>query len=177
MGTNPASRRAGGTTLANKIQRVGRAQLAVEKAVSAIEAPANSPSAPSVAPSGAAGGDLTGTFPSPAVTALTESGGQRLSLAAIAAGQMLVRSGTTIVGQAVPTALPPSGAASGDLAGTYPAPTISASSSVAVSAASSASKLAAGISITITTAQLTSLGSQGSMTFTNGVLTSQVAAT
>ena len=35
----------------------------------------------------------------------------------------------------------------------------------------------AGLSITIVTAQLTTLGTQGSMTFTNGQLTGQVAAT
>ena len=34
-----------------------------------------------------------------------------------------------------------------------------------------------GISVTIVTAQLTTLGSQGSMTFTNGILTAQVPAT
>jgi len=37
--------------------------------------------------------------------------------------------------------------------------------------------VAAGITVTITTAALTGLGSQGSMTFTNGILTAQVAAT
>lgn len=36
---------------------------------------------------------------------------------------------------------------------------------------------AAGISIVIVTAALTTLGTQGSMTFTNGLLTAQVAAT
>ena len=38
-------------------------------------------------------------------------------------------------------------------------------------------QLAAGFSGTITTAALTALGSQGSMTFTNGILTGQVQAT
>jgi hypothetical protein len=38
-------------------------------------------------------------------------------------------------------------------------------------------QLAPGISATITTAQLTPLGSQGSMTFIDGVLTAQVQAT
>lgn len=37
--------------------------------------------------------------------------------------------------------------------------------------------LDAGITVTITTAALTALGTQGSMTFTNGILTAQVAAT
>jgi hypothetical protein len=35
----------------------------------------------------------------------------------------------------------------------------------------------AGLSVTITTAQLTALGAQGSMTFVNGVLTAQTQAT
>ena len=34
-----------------------------------------------------------------------------------------------------------------------------------------------GLSVTITTAKLTTLGSNGSMTFTNGILTAQTAAT
>lgn len=34
-----------------------------------------------------------------------------------------------------------------------------------------------GLSVTITTAKLTTLGSNGSMTFTNGILTSQIQAT
>ena len=37
--------------------------------------------------------------------------------------------------------------------------------------------LAGGLTVTITTAKLTSTGANGSMTFTNGVLTAQVAAT
>ncbi len=40
-----------------------------------------------------------------------------------------------------------------------------------------ATSLNSGLSVTITTAKLTGLGANGSMTFTNGVLTSQVAAT
>lgn len=38
-------------------------------------------------------------------------------------------------------------------------------------------QLASGLSVTITTAKLTAIGANGSMTFTNGVLTAQVAAT
>jgi hypothetical protein len=38
-------------------------------------------------------------------------------------------------------------------------------------------QLAAGISVTVITAQLTPLGSQGSMTFTNGILTAETQAT
>lgn len=37
--------------------------------------------------------------------------------------------------------------------------------------------VSSGLSVTITTAALTALGSQGSMTFTNGILTAQTQAT
>ncbi len=42
---------------------------------------------------------------------------------------------------------------------------------------SQASSLSSGLSVTITTAKLTTLGTDGSMTFTNGILTGQIAAT
>lgn len=53
-------------------------------------------------PNGSASGDLSGTFPSPAVAALTTSSG-RFTLAAVTDGQMLTRSGTTITSAAIPT--------------------------------------------------------------------------
>lgn len=48
--------------------------------------------------------------------------GTVLDLDEISDGQMAVRSGATMVGAAVPTSLPPSGAAAGVLSGTYPNP-------------------------------------------------------
>jgi len=81
----------------------------------------------SAAPSGGASGDLGGTYPSPTVAAIHETTGPtKLTIGAVADSQMLVRSGTTLVGQAVPTSGTPTGSAGGDLASTYPNPQVAA---------------------------------------------------
>ncbi|HEY3268456.1 MAG TPA: tail fiber domain-containing protein [Armatimonadota bacterium] len=80
----------------------------------------------SLAPTGPAGGDLAGTYPNPAIGAAKVTT-DKIADSSVTNAKIAGMAYSKLTGApAIPTTLPPSGAAGGDLAGSYPNPAIAA---------------------------------------------------
>jgi len=88
----------------------------------------------SLPPNGTAGGDLTGSYPNPTINtgAVTST---KLADNSVTTAKIVDASVTSskLAAGIIPTSLPPSGSAGGDLSGSYPGPTVNKILGVAVS--------------------------------------------